>query len=473
MSEYEAPPAHDSIEPATPAAATAPLAPVAERERIAALDVLRGFALFGIFMVNMQFFAMPFMRAMFDPSMADAGTIEQLSWAFVKVFFEYKFVTLFSLMFGMGLAVQLMRAQRAGRSFRKVYARRLIVLALIGGAHAVLLWFGDILLFYACIGAVLLICITLSVRHLLMLATATFLVGVLLITAFSALQVLASTWQPQTAAAQEVSEAADAGQPDDLSAPSDEDTVPAATAEPAPPPRGMDAMMQAQFDPSNEIWVQAEIAAFKEGTFLEATLFRVVGYAFAFIAGLLGFFWHILAMFFLGAALVKLDFFSPRRKSWHVMLAMIALPIGLSIEALSVWMHYRAGFGFGWHMVPGVAMHEFGSVALALGYAGLICLLVSGGVLGALGRGLACVGRMSLTNYLSQTVITTFLMYGWGLGWFGDVPRSQQIIIVFVVFAGQIAFSVLWLRLFSIGPMEWLWRTITYLKPQPIVRRTA
>lgn len=473
MSEHEPQPAHDSNEPATPVVSTAPLTPVAERERIAALDVLRGFALFGIFMVNMQFFAMPFMRAMFDPSMADASALEQLSWAFVKVFFEYKFVTLFSLMFGMGLAVQLVRAQRAGRRFRTVYARRLIVLALIGGAHAVLLWFGDILLFYACIGTVLLLCITLSARHLLMLSAATFLIGVLLMTAFSALQVLASTWEQPATAARDVNQADDAEQSDSLTAPTDEETVAPETAEPTPPLRGFDAMRAAQFDPSRDVWVQAETAAFKEGTFLEATLFRAIGYAFALIAGVFGFFWHILAMFFLGAALVKLDFFSPRRKSWHIAMVAIALPIGLGIESFVTWMHYRADFGFGWHMVPGVAMHEFGSVALALGYAGLICLLVSSGVLGALWRGLACVGRMSLTNYLSQTVITTFLMYGWGLGWFGDVPRSQQIVIVFVVFAGQIVFSVLWLRLFSIGPMEWLWRTITYLKLQPIIRRNA
>jgi len=82
------------------------------------------------------------------------------------------------------------------------------------------------------------------------------------------------------------------------------------------------------------------------------------------------------------------------------------------------------------------------------------------------------VGRLALSNYLSQTLVTTFLMYWWGLGYFGDVPRPWQIALVLVIYAVQIPLSVLWLRFYTIGPMEWIWRSLTYYSRQPM-RRSA
>jgi uncharacterized protein len=137
-----------------------------------------------------------------------------------------------------------------------------------------------------------------------------------------------------------------------------------------------------------------------------------------------------------------------------------------------VLIHHAGGHGFGVHLIFITLLHEFGSVLTALGYVGTVCLLVYGGVLGFLGKGLASVGRMSLSNYLAQSVSTTFIMYWWGLAWFGDVSRPQQVGLVCAVFTGQMIISTMWLRFFTMGPMEWLWRSATYLRLQPI-RRTA
>ena len=166
--------------PLTPPPAAPPerLGPVREGERIVTLDVLRGFALFGIFMVNMQFFALPF-SDIFAPRAFDGGPAsERLAWGLVKLLFEYKFISLFSLLFGVGLVVQMTRAEARGHSFVPVFLRRLAVLALIGLVHGILLWYGDILFFYGCVGTILLLCRRLRPKTLVILS-GSIVVGVL------------------------------------------------------------------------------------------------------------------------------------------------------------------------------------------------------------------------------------------------------------------------------------------------------
>jgi uncharacterized protein len=468
------------------AAAPRPLGPVQEGERIAALDVLRGFALLGIFMVNMQFFTMPFMRAIFDPTLAEAPPSEQAAWWFVKLLFEYKFVSLFSLMFGMGLAVQLMRADRAGRPFVPVYLRRLIVLGLMGIAHGLFLWYGDILLFYAGIGLVLLLCARLRPKWLLALASAAFVFGVLLVGAMTWLQLTMVEAHERSArsgaALQPASDELEPAIPDeaaesDLAPPDELDEPEAADAEaddaPATPLRGFRAIDASSGDPTSEIWVEAEIAAYKDGPMRDAIVFRALTYAYSVGFGLLGFSWHVLAMFLLGAALLKLDYFADHRRHWHLAFALCGLGIGLPLEFMNVWLQHAADHQYGAHLLPATILHEVGSVFTALGYLGVVTLIVSSGLLRVVTAAIACVGRMALTNYLGQTVVATSLMYWWGLGWFNEVPRVQQIGLVFAIYAAQVLFSVAWLSAFTMGPMEWLWRSVTYVRPQPILRRSS
>ena len=162
-----------------------PLGPVKERERIVALDVLRGFALLGIFMVNMQFFAMPF-GELISPDFYDGASIgDVLAWGFVKAFFEYKFISLFSLLFGAGLIIQMTRAEARGRRFVPLYLRRLLVLAVIGLVHGFGLWYGDILFVYACAGLVVFLCRRWRPKTMLIIAGA--IVGF-----FSGVQLLAA-----------------------------------------------------------------------------------------------------------------------------------------------------------------------------------------------------------------------------------------------------------------------------------------
>lgn len=430
------------------------LVPVRESERIRALDVLRGFALFGIFMVNLPFFALPLMQVLQDPGLADAPVGEQLAWAFVRTFFQYKFVSLFSLLFGIGFAVQLVRARArhaSDRAFLGRYALRLGVLLAFGLIHGLLLWYGDILTFYAVLGVSLIIFGFLSARALIGLSAGALVVAIVLGVGCGSMQFIAEgfmgeEYEQRLAEAEVVAASEDA-------------------------PRGHDAMQQAQYEPINPIWMNAETIAYRHGPFSDAFLFRSASFGFSIFFAMFGFGWHVLAMFLLGAALMKLDFFASHRQTWHRNLAMIALPVGLALEALVSLQAWFSGFDPSWMSLVMHLVTEIGSVSLCLGYVGLICLAVSGGWLRPLAAGLAAVGRMSLTNYLLQTAIATSLMYWWGLGWFGQVNRVQMIGLAVVIFIGQIVFSVLWLRVFQTGPLEWLWRTVTYMRPQPLVRR--
>ncbi len=112
-----------------------------------------------------------------------------------------------------------------------------------------------------------------------------------------------------------------------------------------------------------------------------------------------------------------------------------------------------------------------GGPMMSLAYLGGAILIAASGVAAPAVAAVARVGRMALTNYLTETVVATFLMYHWGLGWFGSVLPAKQFLIVFVVYGGLLITSTIWLRFFQFGPMEWLWRTVTYLRPQPLVRR--
>ena len=182
--------------------------------------------------------------------------------------------------------------------------------------------------------------------------------------------------------------------------------------------------------------------------------------------------WRVLSMFFMGAALMKLNFFSPDRHVWHRRFCMIGLGIGLPLELAFASLAYIGAVSerIGVVMLGGL-LHEVGSYALCLGLVGGMTLLVSSGAMRWLTGAMASAGRLALSNYLLQTVASTFHMYWWGLAWFGDVTRVQQIGLVLLIYAAQLVVSVIYLRLFTIGPVEWLWRTVTYMKPQPILRR--
>ena len=476
--------------------------PVPESQRLGMLDLLRGFALLGIFMVNMQFFTMVFSAFMKPDVFGDAPWTDVLAWGFVKTFFEYKFISLFSVLFGAGMVVQMTRAKAKGRPFVPTYLRRMVVLALIGLIHGFLLWYGDILFIYSIVGTALLVARNWRPRTMFITAgsiiafffIAQLTIGLILYARIGGFHAdTDADSRAETVAAADQDEPpfdplADAADPDpepSSSDPADPDDPTNAEEEPESPPWSEEnpelaqrfpwlaAMRDSGFNVLSEGWVTAETAAYKEGPYSSALAFRSLTYVILVLFSAVSYGWRVLATFLIGAALMKLGFFAVSAGRWHRRLFFIGMGFGIPAElAHTVLIYAGAGKRVDLAML-GATLHEPGSLAVCLGLVGAAGMIISSGTLPKLVRAISAVGRLALSNYLLQTVMATFLMYSWGLGYFGEVPRPWQVALVLVIYALQIPLSVLWLRFFTIGPMEWIWRSLTYNKRQPMRRRST
>lgn len=466
-----------SLEPEAFASPDEPtlMRPVQEGDRIASLDVLRGVAILGIFFVNMQLFAMPFM-SMMGTDLPGKPTSEHMAWGFMKIFCEFKFISMFSLLFGAGLVMQMMRAERASRSFVPFFLRRLVVLALFGMVHFTFFWAGDILFVYACFGVILMFLRRVTARMFLILAAVFLSVALLLGLGFGALNAVGTMMQEQQATAIEPASDAPPGEEEATPAEgaTDSETEPAELSEPPRESTGsaaLDAMLAAQFQPFSEVWAEAETIAHKEGPFREALIFRLVTYGFAFIAAFFQYGWHVLAMFCIGAALMKLDFFRPEHITAQKKLMIAGWLIGLPLQIASAAINVIGGHELNFWMALAGPVHQIGAVALCLGYVGTICYIASRGWCRPVLFMFTRVGRMALSAYLLETLVASFIMYWWGLGMFGDFTRVEQTGLTVAIYAGIMLFCTVWLMMFRMGPFEWLWRSLSYARPQPILRQ--
>ena len=175
-----------------------------------------------------------------------------------------------------------------------------------------------------------------------------------------------------------------------------------------------------------------------------------------------------------GMAMFKLGVFSAQRSrmfywGWIVAAILIGLPL--------IWCGIEAAFAAGW---SARYVHYFGqifnywaSILVAMGWVGVVMLLCKGGRLKFITRPLAAVGRMALTNYIMHTVICTTIFYGHGFGLYGYAERWQQFLVVLGVWVFQLVASPIWLHYFRFGPLEWLWRSLSYWRLQPMLRRPA
>jgi uncharacterized protein len=406
------------------------LTPVTATERIDNLDVLRGLALLGIALMNVEYFTAPLMD-MGQGISPDARGLDWLADAFVYTFVQGKFWTLFSLLFGMGFAVMLGRAQAAGRSFMPVYLRRTAGLLGFGLAHALLVWAGDILVAYALTALVLLLFFRNTDTARLWKWGAwiwAVMLGLMLLGA-TAMLALGD-------AAQDPSAAASAAAVEKLRA--------------------------------------LEVAAYSGGSYAEANAVRWRYFVHA-LGNELFLVPMVLGMFLVGAWLVRSG--AMARPGDHrrlfTRLLWVAGPAGLALTAASLAVESNPAMGDG--PSPGAMMamtlHMAAAPLLALAYVAIVVLALQRGARWLLG--LAPAGRMALTNYLSQSVVGTLVFYAYGLGWWGEVSRAWQVLGVVAVFALQLLLSRWWLARFRYGPLEWLWRAFTYWQWPPMRRVAA
>jgi uncharacterized protein len=179
-------------------------------------------------------------------------------------------------------------------------------------------------------------------------------------------------------------------------------------------------------------------------------------------------FWRVSGLMLIGMAFFKLGVFSAARSQrFYWAWILLAVAVGLPVVMYGVHSNFAAGWELS-RFFLGSIYNYWGSLLVSMGWVSLIMLACKSGALLRARLALGAVGRMALTNYLMQTIICTTIFYGHGFGYFGQVSRVGQIFIVLAVWAFQIPFSVLWLRHFRFGPFEWLWRTLSYLRLQPM-----
>ena len=161
-------------------------------------------------------------------------------------------------------------------------------------------------------------------------------------------------------------------------------------------------------------------------------------------------------------------FTAQRSSGFYKRLMLAGYVLGLPLTVFSAANLYAHEFDSLYMMSTGGLANYFGSILVALGHIGLVMLIAKSGVLAGLMSRFAAVGRMALTNYLAHSVILTTVFYGYGLGLFGSVPRLWQMAFVAAVIGFQLWFSTWWLERYRFGPVEWLWRSVTYWRPQPM-----
>ena len=405
------------------------LRPIEAAERIGTMDVLRGFALLGILLMNIEAFSGPMMDAFTGLNPALTGA-DRIADAAIYILVQGKFYTLFSLLFGMGFAVMSQRADARGQPFGAVYLRRSAVLMGFGLIHALLIWSGDILLVYGLLSFLLLAFRRMPAKWLPWLAIVAYLVPSGLM---GLLGLLGSAMQLDPTTATEWN-------------------------------REM-AKMAAQMAQMNE----AQQQAYGAGTWWDATLQRMRDTGFM-LSNLPMMGPMVFAMFLFGVWFVKSGAIaSPAQfPRLFAVLRWVALPMGLASMGLSFvlqpTMHFdtvnvTSAFAF--------FLSSLGSVLMAFGYMAWVVRFAAGG--GGSGW-LAPAGRMALTNYLMQSVICTLVFYAYGLGYFEQMPRAWQAVFAVAVFLLQVLWSRAWLSRFRFGPAEWLWRSLTYLRAQPMRR---
>ena len=395
--------------------------PIKGSERIDVMDALRGFALIGIFLMNIEWFSRPFQE--FTTGLPQGlGMLDSMASVGVYVLVQGKFWVLFSLLFGMGFAVMADRAKASGRNFFGPYLRRTIMLMVFGLAHIWLMWIGDILHAYALAAIVALIFYAVRGSALWIVGGGAYLgiFGLLWLLGF------AMQWMPE------------------------------------------EAMREAGAEMAKQVQ-QGDAAAvvYSTGSFAEISALRITEF-FSLVAGNLFVLVPVAGgVFLIGMWFVRSGVLANSKDHLPLFrkLALVFLPLGALAMAGS--LSYGLSFDMStdlFKMLQSMSSFAIANLFLAIAYLSLFVLAFHSALGNRIGRILAPAGRMALTNYLGQSLICSFLFYGYGLGWYGQVSRGDQVLLVFVIFALQVVFSHWWMARFRYGPLEWLWRAVTYLK---------
>lgn len=425
------------------------IGPVSGEDRIAFVDVVRGLALLGILMMNVLTFGLP-ERAYSNPNYG-GGTdpINVGTWVGIYLAGEGKMRALFSMMFGAGCLLFLNRgiAKGGGIEVADYYFRRTFWLMIFGICHAFLLWWGDILYPYALMGFLLFLFRQFSVRALIVTSS----VMLLLLTAGMTADAFDTrkTWAKYQAIQNLDLESIE------LSKDQKEELE-----------EGQ--KLRDKLYPKPEK-IQEEIDAYR-GSYVQNIKERAKAvWRFHKLPIYFPFLWDMLSMMLLGMALLRTGVLTAARSNaFYWKMAAIGFVSGLAINGTAMFLQLRHNFD----PVRGIfdmTTYEIGRVPMALCYIAVLALVFKAGRAAWLTQRLRAVGRMAFSNYIAHSLICSVIFYGgYGFGLIGKLERWQLYIVVVGIWIFNLLWSPIWLRRFRFGPLEWVWRSLTYWKRQPM-----
>jgi uncharacterized protein len=388
----------------------------APTSRIAALDALRGIGILGIVAVHIQLFAMPLAARANPTAYGDLQGVNGVVWLATAVLADGKFIAIFAMLFGAGIAMQAARRESAGLPAAPPHYRRMAALLLIGLLHAYLLWYGDMLVTFALCGA-------LVFPHRDRAPTRLIVTGL----AFLAVAPLLSSLLVWIA-------------PDLLAQ--------AATLSGSSP-----AAMAREVAAYRGGWLAQQAHRLPTAWELETSYLALRGA------------WQTIGLMLLGMGLFRTGVLTGARPArCYVALAVGGFGAGVPMMLGAVHRSVTHGWDLRDRMLVGIHFVYWGDLLVGLGWVGAILLLKRHG---GLPPAIVAVGRTALSNYLLATVLCTSVFYGHGLGLFGSVDRAGQLVIVTLVWTIQLVGSSWWLRRFSMGPLEWVlrWATLAHRVP--------
>ena len=403
------------------------LKPTGSSERVISMDILRGAAVLGILVMNIQSFAMPSV-AYNNPTAFEKFSGNDLwVWVISHVFADQKFMAIFSMLFGASIVMLSQKARKENLRSTDLQNRRFIFLALIGLLHAYFIWYGDILFLYAVCGFFM-FSFRSKKTKVQIRAGITFLVIGSLISLVIGYSI--PLWE------------------------------------------------QGEYEATKtEIWMHTARSVNEEIDFYTNTWERQILYrapqAFEMQTTIFLFetFWKISGLMLIGMALFKRRVFKAKQSvRYYSKMIGYGLGLGLPLVVIGTLLDFNYEWDFKLSFFYFSQFNYWGSVLMALGYIGVIMLMTKASTRSFLAKKLAAVGRTALSTYLLQSIICSFIFYGHGLALFGDLDRSAQAVIVLGIWVFNITFSNIWLYFFQYGPFEWLWRSLTYGKAQRLLK---
>jgi len=396
-------------------------APVQPAERISEIDIVRGIALFGILIVNMSYFKIPVMMDRM-PSAFSPGLDQVVAWL-IQLLFTGKFYAIFSFLFGLGFYIFMERTLDKGLELVPLYRRRLLVLLAIGAIHLFLLWSGDILFTYALTGFILL-----AFRRKNEQQVKRWIIGLFIATLV--LQGLFGFVQ------------------------------------------GFGEVMAGEnYGQMMDELISAAVLVYSSGSYLELLTFRLINEVPNVIVSLFVWIPAVLAFFLCGLYAGRKGIFKDLKGNRPLFVKICA--VGFPVGALFLFFYIlfeTAVWPVGTAARPVLLMitNYLASLFIFPAYVSLVLLSLQTDNCRRILAPVAAAGRMALTNYLTQTLILITLFYGFGFGLFYRVTLAQGVLISITLYLIQVVWSNIWFKKFKYGPMEWLWRGLTYKKFEPL-----